>query len=208
MTETNTLSRQPTKLDYASPNQFKFNITKLPKVEYFCTSVNVPGISLYTTQQQTPLKDIPLPGEKLTYGNLVMTFLVDEDLENFREIHGWLTGVGFPQDRKQFRDILGSGSDRFPTSSGSNLKTDPGKTTYSAVGTGAIYSDATLNILTSKNNANIEVRFSDVFPISLTGLQYNVNATDIQYLEATVEFGYKIYEFATKGASRTTTTIT
>ena len=62
--------------------------------------------------------------------------------------------------------------------------------------------------MTSKNNANIEVRFSDVFPISLTGLQYNVNATDIQYLEATVEFGYKIYEFATKGASRTTTTIT
>ena len=56
--------------------------------------------------------------------------------------------------------------------------------------------------------SNIEVRFSDVFPISLTGLQYNVNATDIQYLEATVEFGYKIYEFATKGASRTTTTIT
>ena len=139
MTETNTLSRQPTKLDYASPNQFKFNITKLPKVEYFCTSVNVPGITLGTIRQETPLKDIPLPGEKLTYGNLVMTFLVDEDLENFREIHGWLTGIGFPQDRKQFRDILGSGSDRFPTSSGSNLKTDPGKTTYSAVGTGAIY---------------------------------------------------------------------
>ena len=106
MTETNTLSRQPTKLDYASPNQFKFNITKLPKVEYFCTSVNVPGITLGTIRQETPLKDIPLPGEKLTYGNLVMTFLVDEDLENFREIHGWLTGIGFPQDRKQFRDIL------------------------------------------------------------------------------------------------------
>ena len=64
MTETNTLSRQPTKLDYASPNQFKFNITKLPKVEYFCTSVNVPGITLGTIRQETPLKDIPLPGEK------------------------------------------------------------------------------------------------------------------------------------------------
>ena len=208
MTTTNTLSRQPTKMDYASPNQFKFNITKLPKVEYFCTAVNIPGISLYTTQQQTALKDIPQPGEKLSYGDLSMTFLVDEDLENYREIHGWLTGLGFPKDRKEFRDILGSGADRFPTSSGSNLQTDPGKTTYSAVNTGAIYSDATLIILSSKNNPSIEVRFSDVFPTSLTGLQYNINNTDVQYLEATVNFGYTIYEFATKGSSRTTTTIT
>ena len=46
MTVTNSLTRQPTKLDYASPTQFKFSILKLPKVEYFCTSVNIPGIEL------------------------------------------------------------------------------------------------------------------------------------------------------------------
>ena len=46
MTVVNSLSRQPTKLDYASPTQFKFNISKLPKVEYFCTAVNVPGVTL------------------------------------------------------------------------------------------------------------------------------------------------------------------
>ena len=46
MTVTNSLTRQPTKLDYASPTQFKFSILKLPKVEYFCTSVNIPGINL------------------------------------------------------------------------------------------------------------------------------------------------------------------
>ena len=177
-------------------------------VGWFAWPSDIPGISLYTTQQQTALKDIPQPGEKLTYGDLSMTFLVDEDLENYREIHGWLTGLGFPKDRKEFRDILGSGADRFPTSSGSNLQTDPGKTTYSAVNTGAIYSDATLIILSSKNNPSIEVRFSDVFPTSLTGLQYNINNTDVQYLEATVTFSYKIYEFATKSSSRTTTTIT
>ena len=62
MTTINTLSRQPTKLDYASPTQFKFQIAKLPKVEYFCTAVNVPGIELGgIISQVTPLKDIPLP---------------------------------------------------------------------------------------------------------------------------------------------------
>ena len=62
MTITNSLLRQPTKLDYASPTQFKFSILKLPKVEYFCTSVNIPGINLGTNPSQaTSLKDIPLP---------------------------------------------------------------------------------------------------------------------------------------------------
>ena len=140
MTTTNAYSRQPTKFDYASPTQFKFQITKLPKVEYFTTACNIPGISLNATVQPTPLADIPLPGDTISFGDLEITFLVDENLENFREIHGWLTGLGFPKDRKEFRDILASGSDRFPTSSGSNLQTDPGKTTYSAVGTGAVYS--------------------------------------------------------------------
>ena len=116
MTTINTLSRQPTKLDYASPTQFKFQITKLPKVEYFCTAVNIPGIDLGgIISQVTPLKDIPLPGEKLTYNDLTMTFLIDENLENYREIHGWMTGLGFPQDRKQYRTLIDAAKDRFPT---------------------------------------------------------------------------------------------
>jgi hypothetical protein len=96
MTTTNSLSRQPTKLDYASPTQFKFSIIKLPKVEYFCTAANIPGITLGgALSQVTPLKDVPLPGDKLTYEPLQMTFLVDENLENFQEIHGWLVGSWF-----------------------------------------------------------------------------------------------------------------
>ena len=90
MTTINSLSRQPTKLDYASPTQFKFSILKLPKVEYFCTAVNIPGIELSGTSQATSLKDIPIPGNKLTYEPLQMRFIVDENLENFQEIHGWL----------------------------------------------------------------------------------------------------------------------
>ena len=207
MTTLNTKDRQPTKFDYASPTQFKFNIIKLPKVEFFCTAVNLPGISLGGTMvQETPLKDIPLPGDKLDYSPLVMTFMVDENLENYREIHGWLVGLGFPIDRKEFRDLLRSGADRFPTSTGANHLTDPGKVKYKATSTGGVYSDATLNILTSKNTQNIEVRFSDVFPTELTGLQYDQQATDVAYLTATVTMQYKIYEFATGSGQTSVTT--
>ena len=202
MTDTNALARQPTKLDYASPTQFKFSIIKLPKVEYFCTAVNIPGVSLGgALEQQTPLKHIPLPGDNLSYEQLTCTFLVDENLENYREMHSWLTGLGFPEDRKQYRDLIASGKDRFPGQSPE--ATDPGKVKYGAESSGGTYSDATLNVLTSKNNPNIEVRFSDVFPISLSGLQYDQQATDINYLSAQVSFNYKIYQFAERGASKT-----
>ena len=205
MTIINSLARQPTAQDYASPTQFKFSIIKLPKVEYFCTAVNIPGISLGSVRQPTPFRDIPLPGDSITYDTLTMTFMVDENLENYQEIFGWLSGLGFPTDNKQYRDLLRAGGDRFPTSSGANLSTDPGKVKYGATSQGAVYSDATLTILTSKNNPVTEVRFTDIYPVSLSGLNYTQQATDVDYLTATVSFQYRQYEFASAGGSRTTT---
>ncbi len=208
MTITNSLSRQPTKLDYASPTQFKFSIIKLPKVEYFCTAVNVPGITLGGTMvQPSPLKDIPIPGEKLTYEPLQMTFLVDENLENFQEIHGWLVGLGFPRDHSEFRDLVSSGNDRFPAKNQS-ISNEIGKVKYGSPNVGGTYSDATLTILSSKNNSELEVRFRNMFPTGLTGLQYNQQAADVDYLTATVSFEYEIYDFATTGSSTTSITTT
>jgi len=206
MTVTNSLSRQPTKLDYASPTQFKFSITKLPKVEYFCTSVNIPGINLGETTQATPLKKVPIPGDTLTYEPLQMTFMVDENLENFQEIHGWLVGLGFPRDNKEFRNLLSSGNDRFPTRNTSNISTEAGKTKFAAADAGATLSDATLTVLSSKNNAQCEIRFRDVYPTGLTGLQYNQQAADVDYLTSTVSFSYLIYDFANVGSSTTSVT--
>jgi len=206
MTTINSLSRQPTKLDYASPTQFKFSIIKLPKVEYFCTAVNIPGITLGGTMSQpSPLKDIPIPGEKLTYEPLSMTFLVDENLENFQEIHGWLVGLGFPRDHSEFRDLVSSGNDRFPAKNQS-ISNEIGKVKYGSPNVGGTYSDATLTILSSKNNSELEVRFRNMFPTGLTGLQYNQQAADVDYLTATVSFEYEIYDFATTGSSTTSVT--
>ena len=208
MTVTNAYSRQPTKFDYASPTQFKFQLTKLPKVEYFTTACNIPGISLSTALQPTPLKDIPLPGDTVEFNDLEITFLVDENLENYREIHGWMYGIGFPKDRKQYSALIDANKDRFPTTGKDSQNHDAGKVKYGAMPIGPIFSDATLNVLTSKNTANIEVRFSDVFPTALSGLNFDQQADDVNYLSATVTFKYKIYEFALKGASRTTDTVT
>ena len=203
---TTAIDRQPTKFDYASPTQFKFQLLKLPKVEYFCTSVNIPGVTLSNVDIATPLKSIPVPGTILNYGDLEMSFLVDENLENYREIHGWLTGLGFPRDHNQAKTLVDAAKDRFPTGGKSDAITDAGKVTGSPMPLGPVFSDATLNVLTSKNTANIEVRFSDMFPVSLSALNFNQQANDVDYLSASVTMKYKIYEFATKGAGRTAET--
>ena len=104
-TETSPLNRQPSKLDYSSPTQFRFLINQLPKVQYFTVAANIPGLSLNETSYATPLKDIPLIGEKLNYEDLTITFIVDENLENYIELHNWITSLGFPKDRSQFKSF-------------------------------------------------------------------------------------------------------
>lgn len=207
MTITNSYLRQPTKLDYANPTQFKFNVIKLPKVEYFCTSINLPGISLGFVEQLTPIKDIPHPGEKLKYADLTMSFIVDENLENYQEIHGWLTGLGFPNGYADYDTLIQAGKDRFPTSK-SFVSNEIGQVRFPAPSQGAALSDATLMVLTNKNNPVVEVRFKDLFPINLGGLQYNQQATDVNYLTADVTFKYCLYSFANVNAKETNTVTT
>ena len=192
MTTSNVIDRTPSKFDYASPIQFRFKMTKLPTVEFFVQSANIPGITLGDTTLPTPLKDISIPGDKLTYQSLDVSFLVDENLNNYKEIHDWMTGIGFPQDHKQFADVLATGSDRFSGSTASTAAVGSGKP--APLSEGGIYSDATLIVLNNKNIAKTEIRFQNVFPISLGSLSYDIKASDVDYLQVNASFNYMYYD--------------
>ena len=206
MTTINSISRQPTQQDYASPSQFKFSIAKLPKVEFFCTEVNIPGINLGNATQLTTLRDIPLPGTKLEFGDLSLTFLVDEKFDNFEEIYTWLRSLGFPADHTEYANLVEAGRDRFPTQGKelSGVSKFAGRE-GTAVNVGATLSDATLSILSAKNNVIKEVRFTDIFPTGLSGVGFSTQATDVQYLTSTVAFKYTLYDFAEPGKKSTLT---
>ena len=192
MTTTNVINRAPDKQDYASPVQFRFKCTKLPLVEFFVQSVNLPGINLGSAQQTNPLYDIPLPGDKITYASLDLSFVVDENLNNYKEIHDWILGLGFPSNHTQFQDLQTAGSDRFPGSTRSTAAT--GTNVPQPLNEGGIYSDATLTVLNSKNIAKTEIRFENLYPTSLGGLNYDVRATDVDYINASVSFNYMNYD--------------
>ena len=192
MTDTNIIDRTPSKFDYASPIQFRFKMTKLPTVEFFVQSANIPAITLGETSIETPLKDIPIPGDKVTYSSLDVSFLVDENLNNYKEIHDWITGIGFPQDHKQFSTLLGTSADRFPGTTSSTAAT--GTSIAQPLDEGGIYSDATLTVLNNKNIAKTEIRFQNVYPTSLGGLSYSITASDVDYLTVNASFSYMYYD--------------
>ena len=192
MTDTNIIDRTPSKFDYASPIQFRFKITKLPLVEFTIQTANIPSVTLDEVQQPTRLKPIALPGSTLSFGNLDLSFLVDENLNNYKELHDWLIGLGTPESDSQFSGLLATGSDRFAGSTASSAATGSGTST--PLNEGAIYSDATLTVLNSKNIPKTEIRFRNVYPVSLSGLSYDIKANDVSYIQSSASFSYMGYE--------------
>jgi hypothetical protein len=184
------LERQPDKLDYASPTQFRFGINQLPKVEFFTINANLPGIDAPTIDFATPFKNIPIMGDKLTYENLTITFIVDEYLENYQSLHNWMTGIGFPSDRSEFkthRDVTSIAP--------AGGRTTPVDIVSSTTSDKSMYSDAFLMLLSNKNNPILNVVFQNIFPISLGALDYTQGATDVEYITSTASFAYQIYKF-------------
>ena len=164
--------------NFLAPVGFRFNLKRSPGTAFFCNQANIPDLNLGVTEQPTYLRQIPTPGDMIDFGDLNIRFLVDEDLTNFMEIQNWIRGLGFPESIQEFRDLETSGTvpRRDYVQSGQD-----------------IYSDGTLQILSSNFNAKFNVNFKDLFPVSLTTLTFDATDTDIEYFTADVTFKYTSY---------------
>jgi hypothetical protein len=170
----NVFSNQIQNRNFLSSVGFKFILAKYPKVSFFSNSARIPEISLPTNNQPTYLKDINIPGEKLQYGDFNLRFLVDENMENYVTIHNWITGLGFPESTSQYKSLV----------------TTPGG--YEDIKQS--FSDGSLLILNSNFNEIVDVKFKDLFPISLSSLDFDATQTDTNYFTAEVTFKYTIYD--------------
>ena len=54
-------------------------------------------------------------------------------------------------------------------------------------------SDGSILVLSSNNNPKIRIAFEDMFPLSLSPLNFDVTQADVEYLEADVMFRYKLF---------------
>ena len=172
------LAGQIANRNYLSPVGFKFSLAKFPKIDFFCNSASIPEISLGTYSQPSYLKNIDVPGEKLTYGDLDIRFLVDEEMENYAAVHNWLTGLGFPESPQQFID---------KTTDSDGIRDLDEQ-----------FCDGSLHILNSNFRDVAIVKFRDLFPTSLTSLSFDATETDIIYFTANASFRYTVYNLTDK----------
>ena len=165
--------------NFLAPTGFKFNLKRSPGVAFLCNSANIPDITLGEATQATYLRDIPTPGDKIQFGDLQLRFLVDEDLKNYMEIQNWIRGLGYPENTEQFDKLDKDGASIIPRR-------------YKQMGD-QIYSDATLQILSSNMVAKFNVNFTELWPYTLTTLNFDATDTDIEYFTADVSLKYSIY---------------
>ena len=169
--------------NFLSPVGFKFTLAKYPKISFFSNSARIPELSLGTAIQPSYLKDIDVPGEKLTYGDLTIRFLVDENMKNYMAVHNWLKGIGFPETPQQFKD---------QTTDEDGIRDEK-----------EVFSDGSLHILNSNFQDVAIVKFNDLFPVALTSLEFDATETDINYFTAEVVMRYTVYSiFDTDGRTR------
>ena len=189
-----TSTNQPAVFDYATSTQWRLVFNRLPKTTWFCTTANIPGITLGEAMFPTPFGTTSITGDQLTFETLNFTFVVDEELQNYRELWDWLIGLGAPIKHSQWSDVLAqgdSGSIKQSTAPDSGIRD---KATSSEAN---LYSDGTLIVYNSKNIPKVNVKFKGLFPISLSALDYTQEATDVEYFKATASFRYLYYEFET-----------
>lgn len=174
---TSVFDKQIQNRNYLSPIGFKFTLAKEPKVVFFCNSARIPEITLGIANQPTYLKDLDVPGDKIVYGDLTLRFLVDENMENYVAIHNWITGLGYPETTEQYRNLVATPEGQ-----------DPKKA----------FSDGTLRILNSNYRDVALIKFKDLFPYTLSSLEFEAGDNDYNFFTAEATFKYTVYNILDK----------
>lgn len=152
-----------TNKNYLQPSQFQVIIERknYPNITFFAQSVAHPGISSAPAEVSFRRANVYMPGDKVDFGQLGITALIDEDMNDYTEIFNWITG----------------NLEKHTTANESNATIAPS------------VSDITINVLNSMNNKTKAIRYVSAFPVDMSGIDFT-SATDEQFLTFSVTFQF------------------
>ena len=171
------LTRNPTNPNHLQPNKFILTFGRTPNMTYFCQSLSVPGISLGEIPVNNPFLDVYSPGEKAIYDLLNVTFMVDEELKSWLEIHDWIRAMTFPTEYAEYRELA-----RLNKFVSSERDAKPQ------------FSDASVVLLSSSNYPYYRFNFHDVFPTSISTFIMNTQDDPSTIITADATFRYTYYD--------------
>lgn len=153
--------------NYLSPTNFTINIQRIPNIEFFVQKMAIPGLSATPVAHETPMSALYDVNDKLTYSDLELTFIIDENMNNYKEILDWLEGISGP--------------------------TSPNQTKQLELSKYGFKSDIIATITNSHKNPNTRFTFRNCFPTSLGQVDLDVNVQDVSYATCSVTMRYDTF---------------
>ena len=152
--------------NYLSPTNFSVSIERLPNVEFFCQKTSVPGLTAQAITMGSPTNPFYEVQSQVSYGDLDITFIVDENMNNYKEVLNWMEGISGPESTKQTKSLLAAAGFK---------------------------SDIVLTITNSHKNPHVRFQFKDCFPTTLGSIQLDVNVEDVSYATCSVTMRYDTF---------------
>ena len=168
MADDRLLGNFPTTSNLLTANQFKFNTSRIPILSEYVIGVNIPSIEFVSAELNTAFGvNIPTATGKYIFEDLTVSFLVDEELESWREIYEWMIRLG-PMNENSEQIMYND--------------------CYDSTTVGE------LTILNSAYKPKFRYKFYNMFPISLTGFSFTTTAADSIQLSSSATFRFSYYD--------------
>lgn len=137
-------------------------------LEFFCQSVTIPAINVNAVDMPYKyVSRVPFEGDKLTFSELTLNILMDEDLNAYTEMYNWLHRI---------------------------VRTDRVMPTDRTEETPPTVADINVSILTSHNNIGRSIRFYDCVPTSIGDISLDASQSAGAPIIISASFAFSYFE--------------
>jgi hypothetical protein len=139
--------------------------------QFFVAKVDHPGAQ--NPAAEAPFErvaQVPFPGSSMSFGELSMEVLLDEDFRTYKEIYNWMLRH---VNEDQIAERNGFTSSQSPIPS---------------------YADIHITALTHANNKNVEFRYKDCIPTSLGNIPFDAQNQSVEFVTFPVSFRFSYFE--------------
>jgi hypothetical protein len=155
---------------YFQPNNFKvvINRKRFGNIEFFAQSVIHPGLSTPAAEVPTGRTTLPTPGSSITFGELTINAILDEDLNVYEEMYNWMI----------------------------RLVNEAVKSPNQAALDGSDPTTATIKViaLTSHNNSNKTFTYYDAIPVNLADMNFDTMNSQVEPIQVPMSFRFSTFD--------------
>lgn len=159
---------QITNKNFLAPSGFKLVIDRknFGNLEYTVQIATHGSVGLNTVEVPYQRTNIKETGDTLNYGDVTFEMIIDEDLDNYNEMHNWLR----------------------------RIVQNNGQTASDRAVEAPLEVDISLMVLSSKNNTTNRIIYRNAFPVDLGVITFDASVDSVNYVTVPITFSYDYFD--------------